>query len=300
MVDMCAGWPGAGVTELGQQHNTMPISCAYHVTARWAAPLLIALPIGGAPTSGEETFVNPTDGSEMVFVEEGKFKMGYRHGQDDRPAHDVHTEAFYISKHEITNRQWQQFVAANVQWQKERIKRQAHNGHYLRHWEGGSFGPAQAEHPVVYVSWLAAKAYCEWAGGRLPTEAEWEKACRAGSLAKWCVGDDQKLLDEYAWNRENAGWRTHPVGQKKPNAWGLYDVHGNVWEWTSSIYRPYWYRADDGREDQQDLTSHRTMRGGSWGVNAQLCRAAFRFHGKPSYCNAGTGLRLCIPAAARK
>jgi len=236
----------------------------------------------------------------MVLVEEGKFRMGYRHGQDDRPDHDVHVDAFYMAKHEVTNRQWEQFVAANAQWRKDRISRTAHNGHYLRHWEGGKPRPGDAEHPVVYVSWVAAKAYCAWAGGRLPTEAEWEKACRAGGLGKWCFGDDQKRLGEYAWHRENASWRTHPIGQKRPNVWGLHDVHGNVWEWTSSIYRPYWYRVDDGREDQENLRSCRTMRGGSWGTNAAVCRAAFRFYGKPSYCNGGTGLRLCIPASERK
>ena len=280
--------------------GTMPRSYCYYATARWATCFLLALPVRAAPHDRGASFVNQADGSVMVFVADGKFRMGYRSGQDDRPAHDVYVEAFYISKHEITNRQWQRFVAANAQWRKDRIERQYHNGHYLKHWEDDSFRPGEADHPVVYVSWLAAKAYCEWAGGRLPTEAEWEKAGRAGGTGKWCFGDDQKLVDEYAWHRENADWRTHPVGQKKPNAWGLYDVHGNVWEWTSTIYRPYRYRADDGREDQRDMASHRTMRGGSWGVNVQLCRAAYRFYGKPTYCNAGTGLRLCIPAAERK
>ena len=96
------------------------------------------------------------------------------------------------------------------------------------HWQGTSCPSDKTDHPVVYVSWSAARAYCKWAGGKLPTEAEWERACRAGSTGKYCFGDDESRLKDYAWYKGNSNGSTRPVGQKKPNDWGVHDMHGNV------------------------------------------------------------------------
>ena len=254
---------------------------------------------GASHAALPKAFTNPTDGSEMILVPAGTFKMGSNDGQDDeKPLHDVRVDAFYLGKYEVTKRQFSKFLQANPQWRKDRIDSKYHDGDYLKGWSGDKCPADKADHPVARVSWFAAKAYCEWAGGRLPTEAEWEYACRAGSTTKYCFGDSNGQLGHYAWYRKNSGPGTRPVGQKKRNKWGIYDMHGNVWEWCSSKYQPYPYKADDGREDLNDPGSSRVLRGGSWNSTVSICRAACRGDCGPSACPGRKGLRFCVSARA--
>ena len=113
---------------------------------------------------------------------------------------------------------------------------------------------------------------------RLPSEAEWEYACRAGSETEFCFGDDAKRLGEFAWYSENSESKTHPVGEKKPNAWGLYDMHGNVWEWVEDDWHDSYEGAPDDGSAWIDKPrgSDRVVRGGSWGDVARYCRSAVR------------------------
>lgn len=113
---------------------------------------------------------------------------------------------------------------------------------------------------------------------RLPTEEEWEYACRAGTTTAYSFGNDPKDLKDYAWYRENSENNIHPVKQKKPNTWGLFDMHGNVWEWTSSLY--------------DSAGSHRVVRGGSWRSNARGARSASRLNDAPGFRYANVGFRL--------
>ena len=238
-----------------------------------------------------------------------------------KPAHEVHVRAFRISKHEITNRQWSKFVGEEPKWARNRIKSELHDGNYLKHWEGGDYPADKADHPVVYVSWFAARAYCEWAGARLPTEAEWEKAARSTDARVFPWGDTwdrnrcncgaywakRPLPDHDTWTAwwEGGGKRvahTMKVGSFFTGAspYGLLDAAGNVWEWTSSVYKPYPYRDGDGREESSDRWSARVLRGGSWLNDGSLCRTAVRRFSRPTDCKDDTGLRLCISAAALK
>jgi formylglycine-generating enzyme required for sulfatase activity len=150
--------------------------------------------------------------------------------------------------------------------------------------------------PVENVSWNDAKEFCrklsQMTGKeyRLPTEAEWEYACRAKTTGAY-AGD----LDAMAWYSKNSDSRTHPVGQKQPNAFGLYDMHGNVWEWCEDVWHDNYNGApDDGRAwvDISARGSYRVVRGGGWNGNAVLCRSAFRVWVTPGGRHVSLGFRL--------
>jgi len=231
-------------------------------------------------------------GTVLVPVPAGTFRMG--EGSD---AHTVSVRGFYIGKHEVTNKQFKVFIDTSSQWRKDRIDRKYHGrGGYLGYWKDGTYPSGKADHPVMHVSWFAARAYCRWAGGRLPTEAEWEYACRAGSTTKYCFGDSDKELGNYAWYDRNSGRRIHTVATKKPNRWGIYDMHGNVLEWCSSKPNRYPYKAGDSREDMNDTRSSRVVRGGTWEWSASRCRSACRDYGlgTPTDCYDWNGFRVCV------
>ena len=163
------------------------------------------------------------------------------------------------------------------------------------------------KNPVEQVSWEDCQKFLDklnamsgTGGGKfqLPTEAQWEYACRAGSTTKYCFGDDEKELGEYAWYMMNSDGKAHPVGEKKPNGWGLYDMHGNVWEWCQDWYWSKYYKVspvDDppGLATPSFATSiDRVYRGGSWYDPAEYCRSAFRHYFIPGYRCSFVGLRV--------
>ncbi|MFH1550743.1 MAG: SUMF1/EgtB/PvdO family nonheme iron enzyme, partial [Planctomycetota bacterium] len=153
------------------------------------------------------------------------------------------------------------------------------------------------------VSWNDAQEFCRKAGGglRLPSEAEWEYACRAGSTTRWCFGDSENTLREYAWYGDNSGKRTHEVGRNKPNAWGLYDMHGNVAEWCQDWYgEEYYSDCMNGATDPKGPPGGkcRVFRGGSWFEDAGHTRSAFRSRLKPGDAYYCFGLRVVVAAGA--
>ncbi|MBC8876924.1 MAG: SUMF1/EgtB/PvdO family nonheme iron enzyme, partial [Planctomycetes bacterium] len=177
---------------------------------------------------------------EFVYIPAGEFLMGSPAEEkgrepDEGPVHRVRiTKPFYLGKYEVTNAQYQAFLEATGY--DGRLE--ADDG-YVRHLRGESDWPNAADCPIVFVSWNNMMALCRWLTKdtgvpfRLPTEAEWEYACRAGSTTRYHFGDDPYLteLGDYAWHAVNSGKKTYPVGKKKPNQWGLYDMHGNTLEW---------------------------------------------------------------------
>jgi formylglycine-generating enzyme required for sulfatase activity len=167
-------------------------------------------------------------------------------------------------------------------------------------------GQDTSRHPVEMVSWEEAAEFCRRLSAlpkevaarrvyRLPTEAEWEHACRAGSTGKWCFGDVPAKLGEYAWFSGNSGGMTHPVGQKKPNAWGLYDMHGNVWEWCSDWFGQDFYAHSPPR-DPIGLPAgfDHVVRGGAAFCHPHLCRCAFRRNSRPFHRFRDFGFRVVV------
>jgi formylglycine-generating enzyme required for sulfatase activity len=161
------------------------------------------------------------------------------------------------------------------------------------------------QNPVENVSWNDAQAFCEKLSQitgktyRLPTEAEWEYACRAGTTTRYYFGDNDNQLGNYAWYSENSNNTTHPVGQKKPNAWGLYDMSGNVWEWCEDDWHDSYAGApDDGSawlDNDNRSQSRKRLRGGSWGNSPDLCRSALRDRNFPGIHYDRIGFRVaCV------
>ena len=240
-------------------------------------------------------------GIRTVRISRGTFEMGSESDNafsDERPVHTVRiSHDLYMSAHEVTVGQFRRFVEETGY----RTDAEKEGSCYTRSdgsWEdteGASWvnpGFSQPDsHPVVCVSWNDAHAYAEWAGGRLPTEAEWEYAARAGT-----TGDYAGDLDVMAWYGANANNTTHPVGVKTPNAWGLYDMHGNVWEWVSD-----WYASDIyGQYENGTVTdpegaergSYRVIRGGSWLYAARYVRVAIRSFFTPGRRYSDVGFRI--------
>ncbi len=201
-------------------------------------------------------------GIELVWIPPGSFTMGQnRNSLEERPEHPVTiSRGFWMGKVPVTQGQWAAIMGGNP----------------------SGFQGNDAL-PVENVSWDDCKAFIETLNAmdlgtfRLPTEAEWEYACRAGSTGRWCFGDDAESLFEYAWTLDNAAGRTHPVGEKRPNAWGLHDMHGNVCEWCEDRWHPNYIDAPaDGSAWLDGENEERVTRGGSWCILTPECGCAYR------------------------
>jgi formylglycine-generating enzyme required for sulfatase activity/3',5'-cyclic AMP phosphodiesterase CpdA len=239
---------------------------------------LVRLPKKGRTPEPFEVIVDGRTGVTLIWIPPGKFTMGAGKDNPHKPRQTVEIpKGFYLGKYPVTNEQYGRF-----------LRDTAGNNRLPHFWDNRKLN--QPQQPVVGVSWHDAVAYSEWAAGRLPTDAEWEYACRAGSDANYCFGDDDAQLQDYAWFYENSRGATQPVGGLLANAWGLHDMHGNVWEWCHDrskevIPESQWR----GREFPDES---RVMRGGGWYSISVDCSAWCRYHGAPQFQILGMGIRL--------
>ena len=223
------------------------------------------------------------DCPEMVVIPAGSFEMGSNESADERPVHRVNVPSFLIGKTEVTQGQWKAVMGSNP----------------------SRFSQCGDDCPVEQVSWNDAQDFARLLSQktgkqyRLPSEAEWEYAARAGSNAKWSFGDSEWQLGDYAWYVLNSQGKTQRVAQKKPNAFGLYDIHGNVWEWVQDCWHDNYTGAPvDASAWTTGCKNFRMLRGGSWFVGlpsllrASILRSAFRLRVFPDHRSNDDGFRL--------
>jgi formylglycine-generating enzyme required for sulfatase activity len=224
-------------------------------------------------------------GYELVRIPAGVFMMGsppseQGHLECEGPIHEVRVPEFYMGRYPVSNEEYGRFLKDNPSMEVP------------KYWAHREFN--QPRQPVVGVSWEEAQGYASWAGVRLASEAEWEYACRAGTRSRFYTGDSEKDLDEAGWLAGNSGDKLHPVGEKKPNAWGLYDMHGNVWEWVEDDWHDDYKGAPNDGSAWIDKSrgSARVIRGGGWVSDAQRCRSASRVYVGPDIRSFDVGFRL--------
>jgi formylglycine-generating enzyme required for sulfatase activity len=236
----------------------------------------------------------------MVLIPGGKFMMGDKDEADATP-HEVVVSPFHMDKHLVTQELYQKVMGDNPS-----------------RWK-------QPKNPVESVRWSDAVKFCNarskleglepcynletWecnfdaTGYRLPTEAEWECACRAGAATAYFFGDSASQLADYVWFEKNSGGHPQPVGQKKPNAWGLYDICGNLWQWCNDFYGVDYY----GQSPQQDPRGpkegdSRVVRGGAWKFSGDNCRCGYRYNENPGYVDVCFGYDIygfrCVRSAS--
>lgn len=215
---------------------------------------------------------------EMIEVKGGAFTMGSTYSEDNNPLHEVTVGDFSISKYEITNYQFACFLKAN---ENQPVKSNEPL-YYECNWgiEQGKPVRGYESHPAIYITWYGAQAYCEWAGGRLPTEEEWEYAARGG-----LYGNRDNLfsggmeLDSLGWYAGNSEGKPHPIGTKLPNELGIHDMSGNVWEWCSDV-------------NLKDGKPYAVVRGGTWFNERATCRPTCHYAIFPGSKHFNNGFRI--------
>lgn len=304
---MLVGWLALAISSCERDDITLPSE-----TTTSPPREKIPLPEGETTTSPEKETLPPEG---MVLIPEGEFQIGSNDAEADdneQPVRTVYVDAFYMDETEVTNAQFKEFVLENPRWQRNRIDGRFHNGRYLWDWNGNNYPKGKDKHPVVSVSWYAAMAYSKWAGKRLPTEAEWERAARGGLVGqKYPHGNTLTPRDA---NYGNNLKDTTAVGRYPANGYGLYDMAGNVSEWCLDAYHPGFYSTfpqegaarnplagantiqwilDNFTDVNVDVS--RVRRGGEWFDMARLPRVAARRDSKPPSAFLVIGFR-CVRA----
>jgi formylglycine-generating enzyme required for sulfatase activity len=279
------------------QHSAFSIQhSAFSIPLARAWPWLLILAVLAGPScrrvqspqrdAQPPQIIRTKSGVEMVLIPAGRFTMGSDSGAPDQaPAHEVWIDAFLMDRHEMTQEVYGKLVQPN--------------GSHFK-------GP---QRPVEMISWAEAALYCNKRsraeglepcyneqtakcdfranGYRLPTEAEWEYACRAGTGTSWSFGNDPGELRKHAWLKDNADKTTHPVMQKAPNPWGLYDMHGNVAEWCNDVYDKDYYKTSPKKNPQGPAEGDKyVLRGGAWNSSPPACGSAYRVGEEPGFQDA--------------
>jgi len=237
---------------------------------------------------------------EWINVSGGTFQMGSNDGDsDEQPIHTVTVSSFEITKYEITNGQYCEFlnnIGCNSNGSHNDVEYIDMNDNDCQiNYSNGQFIPesGKTDFPVIEVSWYGSNAFAQWAGGRLPTEAEWEFAARGGNNSNGYTYSGSNTADNVAWYNDNSGGNTHQVGTKATNELGIHDMSGNAWEWCNDWYDNNYYNSSPQNNPQGPSSgSYRVPRGGSWFSYTFGCRVAYRTWFLPVNSNNVLGFRI--------
>ncbi len=272
--------PGVKWEEKGPSYNKL-LAVASVLGILLLGYWMIAPGLNDSSKTPDKKTITNSIGMEFMLIPAGEFDMGSPSNEvgrynDEGPVHHVTiSKAFYLGKYEVTQKQWRDVMGTSPS---------SFKGDDL---------------PVEQVSWNEVQQFIQKLNEkesankyRLPSEAEWEYAARGGTKTRYYFGDDESKLGDYAWFYDNSGSKTHDVGQKNPNPWGLYDMHGNVWEWVQDIYQSSYNSAPTDGSAWEGGGSVRVVRGGSWFSYAGGCRSAFRSLYDPGPRSLDLGFRL--------
>ncbi len=235
--------------------------------------------VDSQPTESSSGFKSPSTGMEFVFIPGDCYQMGFFENNPGKPGARVCLDDFFIGKYEVTQQQWKSLMKTNPS-----------------RFDG-------KQRPVERVTWEDVHTFLKKLNKaestrvyRLPTEAEWEFAARAGTSTLFYWGNE--IDNDYAWYFGNSNYQTHPVGQKKPNGYGLFDMFGNVWEWVQDWYsKDYWRHAGPQNPTGPKNGKFRVRRGGSWANATSYIRSAIRYRSKPDHKHTIIGFRLASSTA---
>lgn len=251
--------------------------------------------------------INTKKIGSMVFVEGGSYVMGAKGSNDQVPVHEVWIDDFCIGKYEVTIAEFKEFIDAtgyitdaeklgfSLIWEDGNWREQKGlNWHKDEH---GNIRPEnEYDYPVIHVSWNDANAYCKWKGGRLPTEAEWEYAASGGGQERLYKYAGSNIYDQVMWCISNSNDYLHPVGEKRPNRLGLFDMSGNVWEWCYDWYDSNYYSKSEYENPKgPDSGLIKVLRGGAWTRRSLNCKVTYRYNSAPERSGFSKGFRIVVP-----
>jgi len=272
--------------ELAYEISDMPTPTPLSTPSQKTQEKIPSLPIPEltSPNVDKGNYIETYSGLnlELIAIDDSSFEMGSKRTEegrepDEEPVHQVNLDRFRIGKYEVTQSQYEIIMQKNPSIVKNRNL------------------------PVHNVSWNDAIEFCnslsKFTGKNytLPTEAQWEYSCRAGQKSRFCFGDAESELDNYAWYLRNSGENIHQGGKKKPNAFGIFDIYGNVWEWCFDYYSEDFYGRSSAKEKNPVNginTNYKVLRGGAWSSPANDCRCANRFRSMPNLQIQSVGFRI--------
>ncbi|MBN2308414.1 MAG: formylglycine-generating enzyme family protein [Candidatus Hydrogenedentes bacterium] len=232
--------------------------------------------------------VTTASGVEMVLLPGGTFSMGDNDGEVDEPEHRVTVSPFYIDAHEVTQSEYERVMGENP----SKVKGDKNPVEQIRWSDAVRYCNARSRQEGLEPAYDLKNWTCRFDvdGYRLPTEAEWEYACRAGTDSAYSFGDGEAALPQYGWFERNARGKPRPTGTRKPNPWGLHDMHGNLWEWCNDFYQVDYYANSPDTDPRGPASGEKkVLRGGCWNSTPDACRAAYRYNEDPAYTDACFG-----------